>query len=1299
MAQTLFGELLPKERRHSKARCDWSDIIAAYKAQDAKSMAVMAAMLAAVPSMDELQYRNLLEVTANALVNNVTTKESIVVGLVWFIQFVPDETFLNDSCLVGLLRLFIDQLNLAPDLMQPAIVAGLAVIAEILIARRCYQFAYMSSDIKTNVRMLRIQLNTNLKKITEQHQPQYVYLDKLLGELVKNGQDHKSFRPGMDRTANLLFSTALGIMGIVGGLLYLSSPLGWSIAIATVASLALVSNFRKECFDLFWSLKRAIEEPSKSGFPQSEFLPYQRVNQLLLTTMAVNTDDAHSLSWAQIIEVLDKLITQNPHIASYSASRLIDLTASYSPHAVLVVTPLTHFILKQIQQNQKQALIWFSLLCHLNFRGSITSLALQDVIGMDEKHKIHYEIFCTQELDRLKDVQIDQRLWDFRNLNPGKLAAVQRVQQRWVKFQTYNYQLFNTGVLNLLPSHRYHHYAMFIEQLSSHMKKKDRSILLHGPSGSGKSVLTGIMAESFNKQHNNKCIIRVFTFVLPKPGRLSPSATQLHYERQIKLQYEIWARNLAKRSRMPQILSNLHHREGLLLEVTRLLNLSGQPWLLIVENIPDPLYWHEYHHQKKHLSMSSITNTRAHGNTLIVSQKQFVQAENAKHYALINVNTHNLVKDGFQLLNAIYPVKDDTETAAATTLLNMTHCLPAALAMAAVFIKHQCASHTIGRICTYEDYIKLIENYSAILSTIAACNALPYSLAVIAIIKCSIGAIDDVVKRAPVEVLMNFLCSIAEAPITYSMLHHHWQQEQSALSPPIELHEVIIIAERLNLLRRIRISGQNQDTFIVPNLVYEVWSATLKGLSSDVKLQYLQNVMFDQQHEPSRQMCLHEKFTLPHVIALLDNLTQDCSQKLCEPRLIATYGAADTARFWGNNEEAARLFISGLKQLELCQGQGKHYTDLFNAARFEKGLSIVKNLQGHPKSGLLHGERASSHYAHVKKQTAAEGNVKFSLGKINLEMGDFSAAKNLFVDALRYRQEANGETSEAVANGASGLGLLLSTQDRFHEAIIQHKQAVLIHESINPKSEDTATSYHDYGVSLTAMGDYQSAIKLHEASLQLRELTLGMEHHQVATGHNSIGCCYYFMGESLRLSGEERKANAAYNSALGYHESALYSDIERNSLYHPYTIISLLNEARVLIRLKKNGPEVDKALRASERGLCNIPMPSNRVHVLWVMHYIVLAQRHEWQHRYPLAEVNYINALECAKNIYGVVHTQVAAIYYYLSTLIVESGLNVGNLLRYQDELASILSKTQELHSDHWMNHIRALPYTGISYL
>ena len=1294
MAQTLFGELLPTQRKQNEARYDWSDIIEAYKGQDAKSIAVMAAMLAAVPSMDKLQYQNLLEVTAFSLVNNVTTKESILVGLVWFLQFVPDETYLENSCLVGLLRLFIDQLNLAPDLMQPEVMAGMAIIAELLIARQAYHFDYVSSDLKAKIKLLRIQLATNLKKIPERYKPQYEYLDKLLAELVDHGQAHQSFRTGIDKTANLLFSITLGIMGVVGGLLYLSSPLGWSIAVATVASLALVSNFRKDCFDLFWSLKRAIEEPTKYGLPLTEFTPYQMVNQLILTTMGVHQEKDYPLSWSEIITVLEKLITQHPHIASYSASRLIDLTYSYTPRAVLVITPLTTFIITQIKNKPAEEQIWFSLLCHLKFKGSISQEGLDSVIGLNKKHESRNKSFCSEELQRLKYIKNDQRLWDFRCLKEDKLAAVNRVQHRWIKFKTYNYQTFSTGEFNLLPSHTYHDYKVFTEQVKKELETKNRAILLQGPSGAGKSVLTGITAESFNRTHKGRCIIRVFTFVLPTAGGLSASATQLHYEQQIELQYMLWAKSLAKKLKVPQILSNLNHRHGFLLEITRLLNSASLPWLLIVENIPDPLYWHQYHHQTQPFLMSPLTTTRAHGNVLIVSQKHFQQAEVAKHYSIIKIYTHNFKDEGFQLLNAIYPVNGAVEIKAAKMLVTMTNGLPAALAMAAVFIKHQCASLTLGRICSYEAYIQIIENYSAVLSDSDVCQRLEYPPAVVAIIKCSIGAIDNVAKRGPVDSLINFLCSIAASPVTYAMLHHHWQGEKSILEAPIELHEIIIIAERLNLLRRIRFSRLEQDTFIVPNLVYTVWSATLKELSSDVKVQYLKNMMFNKKQLLNAKKGLHEKFTLPHMIALLDSITQNCAPEFCEPRLIATYGAADTARCWGNNEEAARLYLSGLKQLEHCQANDQHYTDAFNSARFEAGLSVVENSRARPKSALIHGERAYSYYANIAEQKSAQGSTTFSLGKIHLELGDYQAAGKMFEDSLGLRKVADGEQSIAVANSYSGLGLLLSAQDRFSDAITKHQQAVAICETLNPQSHWTATCYHDYGVSLTAVGDYQSAINFHLKSLNLRELILGAGHHQVITGYNSIGCSYYFMGESLRLSGKENEANIAYNNALHYHEKALYRDINRYSLHHPYTLISLLNEARVLIRLKKNGNEIDQALRASERTLGRIAMPGNKMHVLWIMHYLVLAQRHEWQKRFSLAEENYTKALECAKDIFGNNHSQVASLYYYLDVLSTESGINTDDTLYYKNKLIPILSQITQLHLEHWLKKIPLPTFT-----
>jgi hypothetical protein len=74
------------------------------------------------------------------------------------------------------------------------------------------------------------------------------------------------------------------------------------------------------------------------------------------------------------------------------------------------------------------------------------------------------------------------------------------------------------------------------------------------------------------------------------------------------------------------------------------------------------------------------------------------------------------------------------------------------------------------------------------------------------------------------------------------------------------------------------------------------------------------------------------------------------------------------------------------------------------------------------------------------------------------------------------------------------------------------------------------------------------------------------------------------------------------------------------------------------------------------------------------MYYIVLAQRHEWQKRYSLAEKKHLKALAYAKTIYGAAHTQVATIYFYLYE---------NNTLRYQAELIPVLSKIKNSHYHH----------------
>lgn len=1291
---TLFGDFIPQRLPIVKShKINWFNILQAYKQQDAKDMATMAAMLPAVHSMTKEEYQNLLEITARALVINVTTKQSILIGLVWFIQFCPDQNFaefLDASCLVGLLRLFINELKKEPEYMLPGsksteTLAGFTLIAELLLDRKEYDFHFMTSSLKSELKEVRSQIKSNIrdKIYDKQLEPRVKYLDEVLGQLSKEGQEHINFKPGSDKLAHMVLATAGAILGIIVGMAFASTPFGWAVAVTVVGSLALCAGLRQQCRDFYIHYRDIVNEPKHHGIKLEKFQQYRLINNItLLTLSGVNTQDEAGtpLTWKEIVDLLYTVLRQYPDLHQYCASRLIDLVYAYPPATILDSTPLNTFILENIKIHSNQRHIWFQLMCHLHKKNHalFTRGALDEEIAK-RKNSSEYEKICDVEFNKIDTMLRDQRLWDVTKLSPQKFAEVKRIQQRWKAFKPENHQLFDTGVLDLLPSHQFRVSEILLEKINYEINSQEKPILLHGPSGCGKTVLAGYY------QYHFKDITRLFTFAYQPTSLgqgLSDAMITAHYYGQISKQYQLWARELATEYKLPLMENSLHNPTGVVIEVRRLLGLIGKSWYLIVDGIPKPDYWYGYHQQ----CGETLLSERNKSYILLTSQHACDNPEAKKAITSIEINPESGREEARRIIDGIHPAKDNVnEQAAVANLIKHTQALPAALAMAAVFIKYQNESGSLGRIKTYAEYWQAINNYSTMLETyIDHKRLMPYTVTTVAIVKFSIGAVDEIAKRDPVDSLMNFLCSIAISPVTYQMIYHHWHTQRPKQKAPIDLHEIIKMAERLNLLRRIKISDMGQDTFAVPKWVHHLWALTLtddKGVSN---LAYLRCLIQSHQEFIDRKKTLSDRFVLPHVTHLLDSCISPPTDGDFEDRIIATYGAADTARVWGNNIEAARLFQKGLQLLEQAQDSQSEQVIRSNAARFYDGLTIVKKLQGEPKQAVEYGEKALKVSAHLPKNELSKGNQYFSLANVYLDTGLFKEARKMFSLALDCRVVAKGMSSGETANSLSGLGLLLSTLNQFSEALYAHDEAIKINEALaqSKASKWCATSYHDKAVCLTTMGNYTEAERLHLKAIDIRTLLLGQDHYQMTTSCNSLGNCYFYWAQSLTHK-REGGANEKYKLALELHEQALSNDIIHHGEQHLYTVQSVLYRARTIAAINGKDRLIQTLLDRAKATLDKTELPNTQPHVLYVLWNIVQAVHLKALGNIDGATSVLKNALKLCITIYGEFNLQTAELYWLLSQI-----ATVSDKSQYQSEFNKVIESINDIHTDHWLNHV-----------
>ncbi|MHC4108410.1 MAG: serine/threonine protein kinase, partial [Planctomycetota bacterium] len=204
-----------------------------------------------------------------------------------------------------------------------------------------------------------------------------------------------------------------------------------------------------------------------------------------------------------------------------------------------------------------------------------------------------------------------------------------------------------------------------------------------------------------------------------------------------------------------------------------------------------------------------------------------------------------------------------------------------------------------------------------------------------------------------------------------------------------------------------------------------------------------------------------------------------------------------------------------------------------------------------------------------------EASIRATLGKTYLSLGQYDAAEQHLVEALRLRQGELGAEHAQSLTTMSELGALYWSQSRYDEAEALQTEALELHRRVlGPEDPETLTAMNNLANLYEELGRYDEAEPLHLEALETRRRVLGPEHRKTLISMINLAALYevqdrYDEAEPLyvdaleiqrRVLGEEHPDTLSCMNNL----ALLYNRQRRTDEAEPLYLESLEIKKRVL---------------------------------------------------------------------------------------------------------------------------------------
>ncbi|MCP5096507.1 MAG: tetratricopeptide repeat protein, partial [Chloroflexi bacterium] len=121
-------------------------------------------------------------------------------------------------------------------------------------------------------------------------------------------------------------------------------------------------------------------------------------------------------------------------------------------------------------------------------------------------------------------------------------------------------------------------------------------------------------------------------------------------------------------------------------------------------------------------------------------------------------------------------------------------------------------------------------------------------------------------------------------------------------------------------------------------------------------------------------------------------------------------------------------------------------------------------------------------------------------------LGEYTAARPFYEQALAIRQQVLGDDHSDTANSLNNMGSLLNAMGELAQARPYLEQALAIRQQVlGDDHPDTAQSLNNMGTLLNAMGELAQAQPLYKQALAIRQQVLGDDHSDTANSLNNMG--------------------------------------------------------------------------------------------------------------------------------------------------------------------------------------------------
>ena len=601
---TLLGVLPPKD---TYCPIEISTLLTSYRDKSEKTAIDVAAILPLLKNCEpRQQYRPLVASTCHAIVGSMT-KSELMYGLAWLLQYATDEQkkcFVNEV-LIEMIDILITPMIEKPTLyISPVTISTLAMMLEFL------------SLLKKKLILKESQRNlySEIKKIKETADEKDIFLYDYVLLLLEETKEPPQGRlytllQGLVDNLGTGGTIAVGIMGVIALFVFsTSNPAGWSIGLAVATGLTLAPLlFSFSLSDMWVNIKDILASPhlSELGF-------YQTINSLFVV---LHSEEVMSKSWSDILKLLKDNVSKHPRWIKSVMSTLIEL------YKVKACTDndkkeLKELIVGKFNEHglHEQRTIWIEcayllLQSGLTLQSGSTPINIIDVqvdlldLRKKSKNYLKYIAFYKKLQSTALPTSIKSEFPNISDLSSEDFESIIKTQEEWLLKSRYKDLMeifyrekivdtrrcwkksFFTGVDLTKTSSFVDFKQWFLPPASS------RKVIVSGKQRTGSNILGSLLAEELYGQ-SEKTIIWMFqcpqmhvsTQDVSKVASLRRETFQCFDEEYKKLSEHLGYK--------------IHPSDStdiLLERVQPFLNNIKRPWLLIINNLFDPVWWDEYH--------------------------------------------------------------------------------------------------------------------------------------------------------------------------------------------------------------------------------------------------------------------------------------------------------------------------------------------------------------------------------------------------------------------------------------------------------------------------------------------------------------------------------------------------------------------------------------------------------------------------------------------------------------------------------------------------------------------------------